>query len=172
MTPTVGPAVVAVRTAVDAAPAQRLQAWLVEYAGEALPGTTALAVIKEPRAAAAYSGSVDPMAALAGDVTPPANSNGFVFIFVPSGSATAYELQKQAEQWMASRAGEQDGIIEVLFRSERLLWRRGRALCFGTSEFTTDILAAVTRFSLCEGELDRLDARRRMLARRWRRTST
>jgi hypothetical protein len=156
MTPT-GPTVLAIRPAADAAPEPRLQAWLIEYAGEAAPGKTALAVIKEPRAVSAYSQSVDPMAALAGTATPPAGSNGFVFVFVPSGSATAYEIQKRAEQWMASRPGEQDGIMEVVFRGERLLWRPGRALCIGTQQHINDMLAAVTQFAISEGELARLE---------------
>ena len=144
-------------TEADGKPEHGLRAWLIEYASEALSSRTALSVIREPHAAWAYSSSVDAMAALANEVTPPASANGFVFIFVPSGSSTAYEVQKQAEQWMASRPGEQDGIMEVLFRSECLRWRRGRALCFGTPQLVDDMLAAVTHFSLCEGDLDRLE---------------
>jgi hypothetical protein len=157
MTPIAGTATPAVRPSGETAIEQRLQAWLVEYTDKAPSGANALAVIKEPRAAWALSRSVDPMSALAGEVKPPANSDDFVFIFVPSGSATAYDVQKQAEQWMASRPGEQDGIMEVSFRSERLLWRRGRALCFGTPQFVGDMLAAVTHFSLSEGDLGRLE---------------
>lgn len=156
MTPPAGPAVLAVPTPADE-PGPRLRAWLVAYADEPRSDKTALAVIREPRAAWAYAQSVDAAAALANEVAPPANSNGFVFMFVPSGSSTAYAIQKQAEQWMASRPGERDGIMEVLFRSERLLWRRGRALAFGTPQLIDDMLAAVVHFSLCESDLGQLE---------------
>jgi hypothetical protein len=141
----------------DGQPYERVQAWQVEYANEALADTAAIAAIRQPRAAWAYARPVEAAAALADDTTPTADANGLLFIFVPSGTATAYEVQKQAERWMASRAGEQDGILEVLFRSERLLWRRGRAVCFGTPEFINDMLAAVAHFSFCEGELRKLE---------------
>jgi hypothetical protein len=136
---------------------QRLRAWRVEYANQAQPGKTALAVMAQPRAAWAYSQAIDPHEALADNTKPTADANGFTFIFIQSGSATVYEVQKQAEFWMAARPGEAGGILEVMFRSERLLWRRGRALCFGTPEFIGDMQAAAAHFSLCEGDLFRLE---------------
>ena len=137
--------------------AAQVLAWQVDYATEALPGKTPLAVINRPRAAWAYARRVDGMAALADDATSSADANGFTFVFVQSGSATPYEAQRQAERWMASRPGELGGIIEILFHSERLLWRRGRALCFGTHEAIDEMLAAVTHFSFGEGDLRRLE---------------
>jgi hypothetical protein len=144
---------------VDDQPVGPVQAWSVEYAGEPLPGRIPLAAIKRPRAAWACAQAVDAMALLADNTTPTADAEGFTFVFVQSGSSTAYEVQKQAERWMAARADEPEGILEVLFRSERLLWRRGRALCFGSREFINDILAAVAHFSFCEAELRRLEQR-------------
>lgn len=144
-------------SAANGQPTGPVQAWWIEYAGEARPGEAALTVIKHPRAAWVYARAIDARAALADDAAPTAATNGFTFIFVQSGSATAYELQKQTERWMARRPDEPEGILEVLFRSERLLWRRGRALCFGTTSFINDMLVAAAHFSLCEGELQKFE---------------
>lgn len=155
--PGTGSGLHAVRSAADDRPELQLQAWLVAYADTAPAGETAFAVLKEPRAAWAIARSVDAKGALANDIAAPPDGNGFVFVFVQSGSATAYEIQKQAERWMASRPGEPDGILEVVFRGERLLWRPGRALCIGTPQLANDMLAAVIHFSMCERELARLE---------------
>ncbi len=141
----------------DDQPKGPVLAWSIEYAGEALPGQTALTVIRHPRATWVYAREIDARAALADDAARTSDSSGFQFIFVQSGSATAYELQKQTERWMARRPGEQEGILEVLFRSERLLWRPNRALCFGTTDFVNDMLVAVAHFSLCEAELHKFE---------------
>lgn len=137
-------------------PQPLIQAWSVEYASGARSDQAALAEIRRPRRAWAYARTVDAKAALE-DTAPTADANGFTFVFIKSGSSTDYELQKHAERWMAGRPGEEGGILEVLFRSERLLWRRGRALCFGTNEFTDEILAAITHFSFAEAELRKLE---------------
>jgi hypothetical protein len=133
-----------------------LQAWVVEYAPKARPEQSALAAIRRPRETWAYARAVDAAAALQ-DMAPTADSDDFTLVFIRSGSSTDYEVQKQAERWMASRPGEEGGILEVLFRSERLLWRRGRAVCFGTNEYTDEILAAVTHYTFCESELRKLE---------------
>ena len=135
-----------------------VRAWSVEFAGSASPDKTALTVIRQPRAAFVYANEIDATAALADTATSTVDAQGFTFIFIPSGSATAYQLQKQTEQWMARRPGEQEGILEVLFRSERLLWRHGRAICFGTADFINDMLIAIAHFSFCEAELRKLES--------------
>ncbi len=134
-----------------------VQVWHVEFADEARPDATELTAVRQPRPAWAYARQGDASAALADDAAPTADANGLTFVFVPSGTATAYEIQKQVERWMARRPGEPDGILEVLFRSERLLWRRGRAVCYGTAEFTGDMLVAAAHFSFCERELRALE---------------
>jgi hypothetical protein len=104
----------------------------------------------------AYAEPIAGMTAL-DDTVATADASGLVFVFVPSGSTTPYEVQKRAERWMASRLGEQDGIIEIVFHSERLLWRRGRALCIGTQQCIDEMLAAVTQFTFCEAALRSLE---------------
>ena len=75
------------------------------------------------------------------------------FVYLPSGAQTPFEFQKRAEQWMASRPDEMGAPYEVPHRSDRILWRRGRALCFGTGEAFRDVRNAVAYFSFCEAEL-------------------
>ncbi len=140
-------------------PKAPVRAWSIEFADSALPDRTALTVVSQPRAAWVYANEIDATAALADVSSPTADADGFTFVFIQSGSATVYQLQKQTEQWMARRAGEQEGILEVLFRSERLLWRHGRAICFGTPDFLNDILVAIAHFSLCETELREFERR-------------
>jgi hypothetical protein len=65
---------------------------------------------------------------------------------------------------MTSRTGERGAAYEVPYRSDRILWRRGRALCIGTGEFFGEIREAVAYFSFCELELARLEDR---IAAQW-----
>jgi hypothetical protein len=80
-------------------------------------------------------------------------------ICLPSGTRTPFELQKRAEGWMASRPNERGAPYEVPYRSDRILWRRGRALCIGTGEFIDDVRNAIAYFAYCEWELSNLEDR-------------
>jgi hypothetical protein len=131
------------------------QAWRIVYSSKPLPDQTALAVIRRPRAAWAYAQSIQ--AVLSGRASPAANADDFTFVFVPAGEATPYDVQKQVESWMASRPGESAGPIEIHFRSERLIWRHRRAVCFGDPRALDEILVGVSHFSFCEGELSRIE---------------
>ena len=133
---------------------QQALAWRIEFAdrGEEPPH------IREPRLAWVHIHKVDAPAVLLDTTAPEGAVNGLTFVFLPTGVATPFEVQKHAaESWMAPRPGEDGGTLEIQFRSERLLWRRGRALCFGSSQATAEVLAAVSRFSFCESELARLE---------------
>jgi hypothetical protein len=85
-------------------------------------------------------------------------------VLLPSGARTPFELQKRTEQWMASRPDERGAPYEVPYRSDRVLWRRGRALCIGTGEFFGEIRDAIAYFSFCERELGLLESR---IAAQW-----
>ena len=74
-------------------------------------------------------------------------------ICLPSGARTSFELQKRAEGWMASRADERGAPYEVPYRSDRILWRRGRALCVGTGEFIGDVRDASASFPIWKSGL-------------------
>jgi hypothetical protein len=82
-----------------------------------------------------------------------------VLICLPSGNRTPFALQKQAQTWMASRRDEHGAPFEVSYRSERVLWRDGRALYVGTGEFVRDVRDAIAYFSLCERQLSELECR-------------
>ncbi len=138
---------------------QKALAWRIEFADQALCGEAPH--IREPRSAWVQVNYVNSPAVLLDATAPESTVNGLKFVFLPSGAATPYEVQRQAESWMASRPGEDGGTLEVQFRSERLLWRRGRAVCFGSPQATEEVFTAVTRFSFCEGELARLERQAR-----------
>jgi len=126
------------------------RAWRISY----MPIGGEIA-IEQPRA---VSAKLDPLEALATLATAAAADNaGTLLVYLPAGSGTDYEIQRQAESWMASRPGEHGAPAEILFRSERLIWRRGRAVGFGGAEALPELLAAVAHFSFCEGELFSLE---------------
>jgi hypothetical protein len=130
-------------------------AWRIDFAdrkpiGEAIP-------IRQPRTVWLRLLRVDAAAALGDTAAPESATDGLTLVFVASGAATPYEIQKQAEAWIARRPGEDGASLEVQLRSERLLWRRGRAVCFGSPSATQDILSGVSLFSFCEGELAALE---------------
>jgi hypothetical protein len=129
-------------------------AWRIEFAerGEEMPH------IREPRSAWIHIHKIDAPAVLLDVKAPDGPVNGLTFVFLPTGVATPFEVQKYAaESWMAARPGEDGDTLEIQYRSERLLWRRGRALCFGSSQAAAEVLAGVSRFSFCESELARLE---------------
>jgi hypothetical protein len=133
------------------------QAWRIAFADKALADKTPLAVIRRPRAAWAYAQPVDPATVLATVDAPAASVDDFTFVFVPAGEVTPYETQKQVESWIASRPGESGSPIEIQFRSERLIWRRRRAACFGAPQALDGVLAGVSHFAFCERELGRIE---------------
>jgi hypothetical protein len=134
---------------------QQAVAWRIEFAERALGDEAPL--IRQPRRAWVRAHEVNMPSVLLDTAAPESTADSLTFIYLPPGGMTPYEVQKQAEGWMASRHGEEGGTLEVQFRNERLLWRRGRAVCFGTPHATEEIFAAVTAFSFCEGELTRLE---------------
>jgi hypothetical protein len=140
---------------VDVQQSLQAQAWRIAYASKALAGKTPLTVIRSPRAAWAYAEAIDPALVLAAHAKPALDE--FTFVFVPAGQTTPYEVQKEVESWMANRPGESGGAIEIQFRSERLIWRHSRAVCFGDPRALDEILAGVSHFSFCEGELSRIE---------------
>jgi hypothetical protein len=145
---------------VDLAAARReggANAWRISFADKPIAGRAPLAVIERPRPVWAYSELIDLHAVLEDETPPKSDSAGFVFVFLPVGAATPHEVQRRGETWMASRPDETDASLETMFRNERVLWRRGRALCVGTAASLDDMLSAVVHFSFCEHLLARLE---------------
>jgi hypothetical protein len=135
---------------------QQAVAWRIEFADRPLAAEAP--DIAEPRTAWVRAQEVSAPTVLLDTATPDSNLNGLTFVFLPSGAATPFEVRRQAENWMTSRSGENANSLEVQFRSERLLWRRDRAICFGSPQVMDEIFTAVARFSFCEGELAKLEA--------------
>jgi hypothetical protein len=134
---------------------QQALAWRIEFADKAVGGEAPL--IRQPRSAWIRVQELNAPAVLREAAVPDSTSVGLTFVFLPSGAATPYDVQHQAEQWISGRRDEGGGMLEVQFRSERLLWRRGRAICFGSPQAKEEVFAAITRFSFCESELARLE---------------
>ena len=157
----------------DEQPAGPVQAWSVEYAGEAPPpGKSTLAAIKRPRVAWACAQTVDAMQALADNTTPTADANGFTFIFVQSGSSAAYEVQKQAESWMAARADEQGENPRTAVSQRTPVMAARPCALFRHAGIHQRHTRAVAHFSFCEAELRKLEQKAAEVGRRWRRMST
>jgi hypothetical protein len=80
------------------------------------------------------------------------------FLFLPGGSNTAFDEQKRGEQWMAKPDDPAaEPTVEILMRSDRVLWRPGRCMMQGAAERMHEMLLALTDFSYHEGELRKLE---------------
>jgi hypothetical protein len=88
----------------------------------------------------------------------PARDDEFCFLFLPGGSNTAFDEQKRGEQWMAKPAdANAEPTVEILMRSDRVLWRPGRAMMQGAADRLQETLLALADFSYHEGELRKLE---------------
>ncbi|HOM11867.1 MAG TPA: hypothetical protein PLB41_00940 [Rubrivivax sp.] len=73
-------------------------------------------------------------------------------VFLPSGVATPYALQQQADAW--TLAGPRGALrLDLLVRGDRIIWTPQRVVVLGAAERLPDVAAAVARFSWIEGEL-------------------
>lgn len=82
----------------------------------------------------------------------------FYFLFLPGGSTTAFDQQKRGEQWMAKPDDTSaEPTVEILMRSDRILWRPGRCMMQGAAERMHETLLALADFSYHEGELRKLE---------------
>lgn len=73
------------------------------------------------------------------------------FVFLPSGASTPYEVQRVAETWVLA-----DGAplrLDLLFRSDRVIWTAQRALVIGAPDRLPEVKAAVQLFTRLEAEL-------------------
>ena len=100
------------------------------------------------------------MEPLASGLLPDAGRSGdeFYFLFLPGGSAVPYDLQKRGEEWM-SPPDRPDAAptVEIVMRSDRILWRPGRSLMQGAPDRMDEVLLALADFSFYELELRRLE---------------
>ncbi len=88
----------------------------------------------------------------------PSPRDEFYFLFLPGGSTTVFDEQKRAEEWMAKPTDPRaEPTVEILMRSDRILWRPGRCMMQGAAERMHETLLALADFSYHEGELRKLE---------------
>ena len=84
--------------------------------------------------------------------------DGFHLLFLPGGSATAIEQQKLAEQWMTKPPDPgAEPTVEIVLRSERILWRPGRCLIQGAPDRMREMFLALADWCFYEGQLRKLE---------------
>lgn len=131
-------------------------AMLVRFLSGAKPGDHVLATFADPYARVAVATPLTLEALRERSATEPLDE--LCFVFLPGGSATPFEQQKWAEEWMAKPAAP-DAVptIELVMRSDRILWRPGRALMHGAADRADETLAGLVDFAFHEAELRRLE---------------
>ncbi len=78
-------------------------------------------------------------------------------VLLPAGLASPLELQRQAEEWMRGGQSPSPPTIELMLRSERILWRPGQAVLIGPVERLEEVLPGLVEFAFYEGELRALE---------------
>ncbi|HKD36668.1 MAG TPA: hypothetical protein VKB78_07700, partial [Pirellulales bacterium] len=85
-------------------------------------------------------------------------SDRLPLLLLPAGIASPQELQCQALDRMHCRGhSNEPPTVELLLRSERILWRPGRALLIGPPDSLDEVLPGLIEFAFYEGELRRLE---------------
>jgi hypothetical protein len=140
--------------AVEAKP----RAVLIRFAEQLPPGMSALATFSHPQKTFAVTESTDVGELMAPPLHGEQLSERLRLLLLPAGLASPQELQRQAEDWM-HRGGLLDGqpTVELLLRSERILWRPGQALMIGPPERLDEVLPGLVEFAFYEGGLRRLE---------------
>lgn len=84
--------------------------------------------------------------------------NALFALFLQGGIAVPVEWQRRATEWMSNPEGlGQESTIELLIRSDRILWRPGRAMIQGAVDRLNDNLAGLVDFTYHDGELRKLE---------------
>ncbi|HEV3003818.1 MAG TPA: hypothetical protein VGX78_05125 [Pirellulales bacterium] len=79
-------------------------------------------------------------------------------LFLPGDSATPVDWRHAGEEWLDGPALEcEQGAIELIVESDRVLWRPGRAVIIGGGERSAETLAGLVEFSFHESELRKLE---------------
>ena len=122
------------------------------------PGVAPIATFTHPypRFAVAESLSVEQLLAMPLAAEP--NADELRLVLLPAGLASPQELQHEAEDWM-HRGGLSGGqpTVELMLRSERILWRPGQALLIGPPERLQEVLPGLIEFAFYESELRKLE---------------
>jgi hypothetical protein len=144
------------RSTTSAAVQPAVSGWRIAFVSQPPDGSTVLMEFADPQRRFAICAPVEVDRLPEAGLWPEA-ADHVHFLYLVTGAAS-FEEQKRAEAWMARPPfAEARPTIEVLLRSERVLWRPGRALLFGAADRMADNLAAIVDFAFHEGELRRLE---------------
>lgn len=128
----------------------------VRFLARAADGETSLAFNDPyPRVAVSQPVAIQDLLASARPELP---RDEILLLFLPAGSATPVELQRQAEQWMNDASlGVESPTIDIVLQSDRILWRPGRAVVVGAARRWPELRAGLVSFAFYEAELRRLE---------------
>ncbi len=115
-------------------------------------GVQALATFAHPVARFAVAEPVSPDDLLR--IDSPTSPDELLLILLPAGIGSPLELQRRAEEWVHGGAPP---AIELMLRSERVLWRPGKAVLIGPPERLQEILPGLVEFAFHDGELRKLE---------------
>jgi hypothetical protein len=135
--------------------AANVRAWGVRFAPAAGAQGSVVSIVAEFREPFARVALAEPLPQL-----PPTGSHDLVFVFVPAGTDFApYETWFQQDGPHGAAAQTLDVSVP-----DRVLWRPGRAVMFGSAERHDDTLAALAAFAFFEGQVRALET---ALQQRW-----
>jgi hypothetical protein len=129
----------------------------IRFLADAPAAGRILAEFADPERRYALAETISP------DALPPAGQDTvpldeLYVLSIPAGAATPFDAQQRAAAWMAKPAAPTaEPTLEIVMRSDRLLWRPGRALVQGAPERLDENLAALVEFAFYEGQLRRLE---------------
>ena len=134
------------------------QALRIRFCEDASSDLSVIRTFCDPYRRAALSRRVEVDELLATAAVDPPPLDQLDFLYLPSGSASAVELQRRAEAWMnAPSSSAVAPTIDLVLQSDRVLWRPGQAVLLGTSRRMSELLAGLVDFSFYESELRRLE---------------
>ena len=134
-----------------------LRAQRISFLPEAASGASILRTFDVPRRT--YAVSVPVTFAELPQLSQAAPSRDLLLVlFLPSGMASSADAVKQSQEWIGAPLQDTpSSLIEVLVRSDRILWRPGRALICAAPERFDEVLVGVIEFTFYESELRRLE---------------
>ena len=145
---------------VDPLQSESTQHYRVRFLPAVGPGETVLREFPDPYPQPWYA----VIEALGLDRLPPATAaegkgdDGFELLFLPGGSATPPEQQRLGEQWMAKPPDPSaEPTVELIMRSDRILWRSGRCLIQGAADRLRETAVALADWCFYEGQLRKLE---------------
>lgn len=130
----------------------------IRFVEQLPPGPAPLASFAHPATCFALAEKLTTADLLRLPVGPRPDDDQLRLLMLPAGMAAPQELQREAEEWMhhgGLSAGQP--TVDLMLRSERILWRPGQSLLIGPPERLEELLPGLIEFAYCEGELRGLE---------------